>query len=172
MLDSIDTIMKQVSDDRCGGSTVFIGNLPSGLKSHYLHRCFDYAGTTRNSFQGKVVTKLEYQGKSCEIQTDHTSITSIAYTKLALNTFSKIVSEAQSEILRSEHHAPSQEKPLLRVALHHRIGTVKIGEPSISKSIRELPTQILINENSNRSILSSSQGGVPCLRIYPRGGET
>ncbi|KAE9408136.1 molybdenum cofactor synthesis 2 [Gymnopus androsaceus JB14] len=95
-LDSIETIMKQVADDRCGASTIFIG-------------------TTRDSFQGRAVNKLEYQ----------------AYTKLALNTFTKIVSEAQNNIFRSEHQVPSQEKPLLRVALHHRIGTVKIGEPSI-----------------------------------------
>lgn len=139
-LDSIETIMKQVADDRCGGSTVFIGNSSCGLKSHYLHRYLKYAGTTRNSFQGKVVTKLEYQGRNREIQIDQASMTSIAYTKLALNTFTKIISEAQNDILRSEHHAPSQEKPLLRVALHHRIGTVKIGEPSISKSVRDLPT--------------------------------
>ena len=68
---------------------------------------------------------------------DEAWITSIAYTKLALNTLVKIVREAQNNILRSEHHAPSQEVPLLRVALHHRIGTVKIGEPSIGKPKQE-----------------------------------
>ncbi|KAF5390184.1 hypothetical protein D9757_002984 [Collybiopsis confluens] len=51
----------------------------------------------------------------------------LAYTKLALNTMGQIVKDAQQMILRSEHHAPSQEIPVLRVALHHRIGTVVPG---------------------------------------------
>ncbi|KIK70937.1 hypothetical protein GYMLUDRAFT_210601 [Collybiopsis luxurians FD-317 M1] len=95
-LDPIESIVSQVSDPSCGAIATFIG-------------------TTRNSFKGKVVTKLEYQ----------------AYTKLALKTMGQIVENAQRTILRSEHQASSQVTPVVRVALHHRIGTVNIGEPSI-----------------------------------------
>ncbi|KAF9076238.1 molybdenum cofactor synthesis 2 [Rhodocollybia butyracea] len=96
-LDSIETIVNQVLDYRCGAIATFIG-------------------TTRNSFQGKVVTKLEYQ----------------AYTKLALKTMAKIVSDAQTSILRSEHTPSQTTTPgLVMIAIHHRIGVVKIGEPSI-----------------------------------------
>ncbi|THV07735.1 Molybdopterin biosynthesis MoaE [Dendrothele bispora CBS 962.96] len=62
-----------------------------------------FIGTTRNSFQGKVVTRLEYQ----------------AYSKLAIKTMAEIVGTAFENF-----------KPI-RCAVHHRLGTVPVGEPSI-----------------------------------------
>lgn len=69
-LDSIETIMKQVADDRCGASTIFIGTSTFKFNLNALYQCFDCLGTTRNSFQGRAVNKLEYQGKFCESLVD------------------------------------------------------------------------------------------------------
>ena len=92
-------------------------------------------GTTRNSFKGfcfakecgyivtqigstgKIVTRLEYQ----------------AYSKLALKTVVGIVREAAISVSRSEHY-PANNTPvstLIRCAVHHRLGIVPVGEPSI-----------------------------------------
>ncbi|KAF4572963.1 Molybdenum cofactor synthesis 2 [Pleurotus pulmonarius] len=90
-------IIKSVGDDAAGAVAVFIG-------------------TTRNSFGGKVVTRLEYQ----------------AYSKLAIKTMVKIVQDARDLISRSDHQPPSQNiSSLIRCAVHHRLGTVPVGEPSI-----------------------------------------
>ncbi|KAJ3790943.1 Molybdopterin biosynthesis MoaE [Lentinula aff. detonsa] len=83
-LDTVESTIKRVSDDRFGAIATFIG-------------------TTRNSFQGKVVTKLEYQ----------------AYTKLALKTMTQIIVDARN-------HTPD-----FRAVVQHRIGVVGVGEPSI-----------------------------------------
>ncbi|KXN90075.1 Molybdopterin synthase catalytic subunit [Leucoagaricus sp. SymC.cos] len=100
---ALDTqqIIKSVQDDRAGATAVFIG-------------------TTRNSFKGKTVTQLEYQ----------------AYTKLALRTIATIVHDASNSVTRSEHQPTPQSNStyvasLIRCAVHHRIGTVPVGEPSI-----------------------------------------
>ncbi|KAJ4486070.1 Molybdopterin biosynthesis MoaE [Lentinula aciculospora] len=87
-LDSLESIIKQVSNDRFGAIATFIG-------------------TTRNSFQGKVVTKLEYQ----------------AYTKLALKTIGNIIIDARSH------------NPDFQAVVQHRIGVVGVGEPSIVISV-------------------------------------
>lgn len=52
------------------------------------------------------MTRLEYQ----------------AYTKLAIKTIAVIIRDA---------HALASSIPLLHVAVHHRLGTVPVGEPSI-----------------------------------------
>ncbi|KAJ3720035.1 molybdenum cofactor synthesis 2, partial [Lentinula raphanica] len=83
-LDPIESITKRITDPRFGAIATFIG-------------------TTRNSFQGKVVTKLEYQ----------------AYTKLALKTISRIVDDARTQT------------PDFQAIVQHRIGVVPVGEPSI-----------------------------------------
>ncbi|KAJ3919350.1 Molybdopterin biosynthesis MoaE [Lentinula edodes] len=83
-LDPIESTIEQVSDDRFGAVATFIG-------------------TTRNSFQGKVVTKLEYQ----------------AYTKLALKTMATIITEARNQTAE------------FQAVVQHRIGVVGVGEPSI-----------------------------------------
>jgi len=94
----VDRVIKTVQDDTAGATAIFIG-------------------TTRNSFQGKIVTRLEYQ----------------AYSKLAIKTMAGIMHEAHGLISQSEHEVASQKltSPLIRCAIHHRLGTVPVGEPSI-----------------------------------------
>ncbi|KAJ7103577.1 Molybdopterin biosynthesis MoaE [Mycena belliarum] len=81
----VQTIIASVTNDGAGATAVFIG-------------------TTRDSFQGKSVTRLEYQ----------------AYSKLALKTMGSIV---QTSI--------PQDSAAIRCAVHHRLGVVPVGEPSI-----------------------------------------
>ena len=65
---------------------------------------------------GKVVTRLEYQ----------------AYSKLAVKTMTDIIRTASASVSRSEHSLSSQEaSSLIRCAIHHRLGTVPVGEVSI-----------------------------------------
>ncbi|KAM5536251.1 hypothetical protein V8D89_010150 [Ganoderma adspersum] len=100
--DNLDTqaIIQSVSDDGAGATAVFIG-------------------TTRNSFKGKVVTRLDYQ----------------AYSKLAIQTIADILRNAHRAYTRSEHRAASHDTTeahsLIRTAVHHRLGTVPVGKPSI-----------------------------------------
>ncbi|KAF8846331.1 molybdenum cofactor synthesis 2 [Paxillus ammoniavirescens] len=93
----VDAIMRSVRDDSAGATAVFVG-------------------TTRNSFKGKVVTRLEYQ----------------AYSKLAIQTIAKIIRNAHDSVSRSAHHSVHHNVPcLICCAVHHRLGTVPVGEPSI-----------------------------------------
>ncbi|KAG6851169.1 hypothetical protein H0H93_015179 [Arthromyces matolae] len=94
---NVDEILKFVQDDGAGAIALFIG-------------------TTRNSFQGKTVTRLEYQ----------------AYSKLAIKTMADIIHEAVANIEHSEDENPPQVSPsIIRTAVHHRLGSVSVGEPSI-----------------------------------------
>ncbi|KAF9270113.1 molybdenum cofactor synthesis 2 [Marasmius fiardii PR-910] len=68
-----------------------------------------FIGTTRDTFRNKVVTRLEYQ----------------AYSKLAIKTMSDIIESARNQ------SGPDTSKSLIRCAVHHRIGTVPVGEASI-----------------------------------------
>ncbi|KAJ7244752.1 Molybdopterin biosynthesis MoaE [Mycena haematopus] len=70
-----------------------------------------FIGTTRNSFKDKVVTRLEYQ----------------AYSTLAIKTMASIVREVQASAAQN----PDIAQPILRCAVHHRLGVVPVGEPSI-----------------------------------------
>ncbi|RDX55775.1 molybdenum cofactor synthesis 2 [Lentinus brumalis] len=95
----VQAIIQSVTDDAAGATAVFIG-------------------TTRDSFKGKVVTRLDYQ----------------AYSKLAIKTMADIIRNAHSVYTRSEHHIVQTGLPpqsLIRSAVHHRLGTVPVGEPSI-----------------------------------------
>ncbi|GLB36104.1 putative molybdenum cofactor synthesis [Lyophyllum shimeji] len=93
----VQGIINSVRDDSAGATAVFIG-------------------TTRNSFKGKVVTRLEYQ----------------AYSKLAIKTIADIVVDAATSIARSDHQTSSQTvSSLIRCAVGHRLGIVAVGEPSI-----------------------------------------
>ncbi|KAI0655159.1 molybdenum cofactor synthesis 2 [Cubamyces menziesii] len=95
----VQSIIHSVADDGAGATAVFIG-------------------TTRNSFKGKVVTRLDYQ----------------AYSKMAIKTMANILRDAHSRYTRSDHHTtPSDTKAssLIKSAVHHRLGTVPVGEPSI-----------------------------------------
>ncbi|KAL5519062.1 hypothetical protein ACEPAH_745 [Sanghuangporus vaninii] len=90
------SIINSVGSDEAGATAVFIG-------------------TTRNSFKGKKVTRLEYQ----------------AYSKLAIKTMAGILHSARSSVSSSQpEHNPSVS-PILRCALYHRLGTVPVGQPSI-----------------------------------------
>ncbi|KAF5313244.1 hypothetical protein D9619_003526 [Psilocybe cf. subviscida] len=103
----VQAIVNSVQDDGAGATAVFIG-------------------TTRNSFKGKVVTKLEYQ----------------AYSKLAVKTMSNVAHASMKSAVRSEHQ-PSQTSSvtttvgasaatsIIKCAVWHRIGTVPVGQPSI-----------------------------------------
>lgn len=62
-----------------------------------------FSGTTRNNFEGKAVTKLEYE----------------AYTPMALKEMKKICDKMRNKW------------PLIHIAIIHRIGEVPIGESSV-----------------------------------------
>ena len=67
---------------------------------------------------GRVVTRLDYQ----------------AYSKLAIKTMANILRAAHTAHSRSDHQPTSADTPahsLIRSAVHHRLGTVPVGEPSI-----------------------------------------
>ncbi|KAF7347871.1 hypothetical protein MVEN_01545000 [Mycena venus] len=72
----VQEIISSVGHEEAGATAVFIG-------------------TTRNTFKGKIVTRLEYQ----------------AYSTLAIKTMANI--------------------PIIRCAVHHRLGVVPVAEPSI-----------------------------------------
>ncbi|ETW86878.1 hypothetical protein HETIRDRAFT_306753 [Heterobasidion irregulare TC 32-1] len=92
-----EAIIGSVGDDASGATAVFIG-------------------TTRNSFKGKVVTKLEYQ----------------AYSKLAVRTMLDIINQARLSTTHSSHHPTSESvQSLIHCVIYHRLGTVPVGEPSI-----------------------------------------
>ncbi|KAI5454063.1 ribosome biogenesis protein tsr3 [Naganishia albida] len=80
-----------------------------------------FIGTTRDSFQGKQVTRLTYE----------------AYTDLCIKTLGKIVKSARAlPAISTTHHAvatttPANEQKLTRLAVHHRLGEVPVGEASI-----------------------------------------
>lgn len=60
-----------------------------------------------------------------------------AYTDLCMKTLGKIVTSARGlPALSTTHHAvatttPSNEQKLTRIAVHHRLGEVPVGEASI-----------------------------------------
>mmetsp|Transcript_25789 Transcript_25789/g.36266 ORF Transcript_25789/g.36266 Transcript_25789/m.36266 type:complete len:190 (-) Transcript_25789:571-1140(-) len=62
-----------------------------------------FSGTTRNNFEGKAVTKLEYE----------------AYTPMAIKEMKKICNKMR------------EKWPLIHIAIIHRIGEVPIGESSV-----------------------------------------
>lgn len=72
--------------------------------------------TQQRTYLGKVVTRLDYQ----------------AYSKLAIKTISNIIRETHAKYSCSAHQAPDQPvQSIIRCAVHHRLGTVPVGEPSI-----------------------------------------
>ena len=64
---------------------------------------------------GKTVTKLEYQ----------------AYSKLAIKTMADILVAASERSSRSNSTHDPSVKSLIRCAVHHRLGEVPVGQPSI-----------------------------------------
>lgn len=95
----VQKIIASVQDESAGATAVFIG-------------------TTRNSFQGKTVTRLEYQ----------------AYSKLAIKTMARIICDVSQPAAQSDHELRAQEgyvSSIIRCVVYHRIGVVPVGEPSI-----------------------------------------
>ena len=64
---------------------------------------------------GKAVTRLEYQ----------------AYSKLAIKTMAEILRVCHSEATRSDHPQTNPLPSLIKCAIHHRLGVVPVGKPSI-----------------------------------------
>ena len=67
------------------------------------------------------MTRLEYQ----------------AYSKLAIQTMADIAKNAIKSVTRSQHQPStdiSKVPCLIRCAIHHRLGTVAVGEPSIGEA--------------------------------------
>ena len=67
------------------------------------------------------MTRLEYQ----------------AYSKLAIKTLVDIAENAIKFATRSQHQPSTDTNTvpsLIRCAIHHRLGTVAVGEPSIGKA--------------------------------------
>lgn len=67
------------------------------------------------------MTRLEYQ----------------AYSKLAIKTMANIAENAIKSATRSQHQPSTDTNrvpSLIRCAIHHRLGTVAVGEPSIGKA--------------------------------------
>ncbi|TDL28611.1 molybdenum cofactor synthesis 2 [Rickenella mellea] len=90
----VSAIIKTVADDAAGATTVFIG-------------------TTRNSFNGRIVTSLEYH----------------AYSKLAIKTMGRILQNTVAAF-PSDSCSSNATSPL-RAAIHHRLGVVGVGQPSV-----------------------------------------
>ncbi|KAF9518253.1 hypothetical protein BS47DRAFT_1359030 [Hydnum rufescens UP504] len=89
----LNSVVDSVRRDRAGAVALFIG-------------------TTRDEFQGKTVTRLEYQ----------------AYTRLAMKTLSSIIEQAHTSWTQPTDLTP---EALLRVAVIHRLGAVPVGQTSI-----------------------------------------
>ncbi|CAE6444109.1 unnamed protein product [Rhizoctonia solani] len=99
----INKIMDSVRDDGAGALAVFLG-------------------TTRDNFNGKQVTRLEYE----------------SYSKLAVKSMAKIASDARKLKVPPHDFGPTSSTPvptdaalLTRIAIHHRLGEVPVGEASI-----------------------------------------
>ena len=70
----------------------------------------------RLGLEGRVVTRLDYQ----------------AYSKMAIKTMSDILRKAHEQFARSAHTPEgTYVRTLIKCAVHHRLGTVPVGEPSI-----------------------------------------
>ncbi|QRW13867.1 molybdenum cofactor biosynthesis protein [Ceratobasidium sp. AG-Ba] len=100
----ISGIMNSVRDDGAGALAVFVG-------------------TTRDNFNGKQVVRLEYE----------------AYSKLAIKSLRKIASDARNLDVPPHEFGPTSATPasstsaasLTKIAIHHRLGSVPVGEASI-----------------------------------------
>lgn len=64
---------------------------------------------------GKTVTRLDYQ----------------AYSKVAIKTMANIIHDVHTRVSRSEHHPEGYVSSIIKCVVHHRLGTVPVGEPSI-----------------------------------------
>ena len=110
-------IINSVGDDAAGATAVFIGTTRNSFRgTYYVWHADDQTDCEilkADWTLGKVVTRLEYQ----------------AYSKLAVKTMADILRAARQSVTRSDHNSASP--PVIRCVLHHRLGTVPVGEPSI-----------------------------------------
>ena len=110
----VDAIMRSVRDDNAGATAVFVGTTRNSFKGITTRICYRYHHA--NSPTGKVVTRLEYQ----------------AYSRLAIKTMVQILKDARVAVSRSTHQPSLHSIPsLISCAVHHRLGAVPVGEPSI-----------------------------------------
>lgn len=54
-----------------------------------------------------------------------------AYSKVAVKTMADIIRKARQQTSRSEHHVDGHVSSIIKCAVHHRLGTVPVREPSI-----------------------------------------
>jgi len=113
-LDS-EAIILSVQDDTAGAIAVFIGTTRNSFQGASIHSSVSLCAPI--SVPGQVVTRLEYQ----------------AYSKMAVMTMTNIFLSTHANATRSEHAVSSGPpvSPLLRCAVHHRLGLVPVGEASI-----------------------------------------
>lgn len=111
----VDAIMRSVRDDNAGATAIFIGTTRNSFKGIAMLWASSLTWHVNNS-TGRVVTRLEYQ----------------AYSKLAIKTMVQILQDAREAVSRSTHQSPLHNVPsLISCTVHHRLGTVPVGEPSI-----------------------------------------
>lgn len=114
----VDAIILSTRDESAGATAVFIGTTRNSFKgittAQYMLRTSSMTYHVNNP-TGKVVTRLEYQ----------------AYSKLAIKTMVQILQDARKAVI-SAHQPPLHNvSPLISCTVHHRLGTVPVGEPSI-----------------------------------------
>ena len=110
----VDVIIRSVGDDSAGATAVFIGTTRNSFKGRHQNTCYRHPHANRST--GKVVSRLEYQ----------------AYSKLAIKTMVQILKDVRKAVSRSTHQPPAHDVPsLISCTVHHRLGTVPVGEPSI-----------------------------------------
>ncbi|CDO71635.1 hypothetical protein BN946_scf184911.g105 [Trametes cinnabarina] len=114
----VQSIIQSVTDDGAGATAVFIGTTRNSFRGEAFEEHIIIAQPTTMLHAGKVVTRLDYQ----------------AYSKMAIKTMADILRDAHSRYSRSDHQtaqSDAQASSLIRSAVHHRLGTVPVGEPSI-----------------------------------------
>lgn len=115
----VGEITQSVSDDGAGATAIFIGTTRNSYKGSQSCKCTGFISSLDIHGlipTGKVVTRLEYQ----------------AYSKLAIKTMTDIIRTVHQSVTRSAHHPTlAAVSPIISCALHHRLGTVPVGEPSI-----------------------------------------
>ena len=91
--------------------------IPSKVDPLVLHRSsIKKLNDVSTQYKGRVVTRLDYH----------------AYSKLAIKTMAHVLRAAHEQFSRSAHQPEGTNVPtLIKCAVHHRLGTVPVGEPSI-----------------------------------------
>lgn len=114
---AVQEIISSVGDDRAGATAVFIGTTRDSFKGGWVCTLCKIPVSLLYLFvKGQTVTRLDYQ----------------AYSKLAIKTMADILRTAHEQFSRSDHKPEGVVVPtLIKCVVHHRLGTVPVGEPSI-----------------------------------------